>query len=150
VGVCVALAKNCRSLRVDRGSLCCRWTEEKLREEARRLEFLVSEVENWQDQKDKHEEHSAKKEYAWMDDTLSNVSKLESEAAKHVHLVEMGQKEAESRILNATAVTYGLQGGLDYDLDKTKRAVWEIIMTQGKELNWDKLVQEYRDRQVCV
>ena len=126
----------------------CRWTQIKLREEARRLELLVDEAKDWQDKKYEFEKASTKSQYAWMDGTLANVSRLESEAQQHMGVVQEGLALAERRIMGAADVTYGLQGGLDYDLDRTKAAVWEIIMEHGKDLHWDEMLQAYKDRQV--
>ena len=126
----------------------CRWTQIKLREEARRLELLVAEASAWQDAKYKLEKNSSKDEYSWIHETVDNIAKLESEARRHMTVVETGLMHAENRIGAATDVTYALQGDIDHSLDKTRRAVWEIIMERGKELHWDQLLQAYKDRQV--
>jgi hypothetical protein len=128
--------------------LGCRWTPIKLREEARRLELLVDESKAWEDQKDDLEKASTKEQYSWMDEVLANVSSLESAAQQHMAVVQRGLALAERRIMGATDVTYGLQGGLDHDLERTKAAVWEIIMEHGKDLHWDEMLQAYKDRLV--
>ena len=124
-----------------------KWSRERLREEAERLVLLTEEAQDWENQRYPREVLHLHHADTFMDSELSNVSKIEAMASERMAVLEKPLEQAEKHIDKAEQVTHEMQGTEDHDLDKTRRAVWEIIMTHNKQIDLQALVQGYVDRQ---
>jgi len=122
-----------------------RWTKRRLRQEAARLFALVDEAAHWEDKKYARDVHATQKTSAWLAETLGNITKVEKMANAHMHTVYQGLKVAEAGIDRAIGTTNKMQESMDFNEDKKKRKVWEVLEEHRGKLDYNKVLQEQHD-----
>ena len=127
-----------------------RWSARRLREEARKLALLANEAKSWEDEKYKKEVGALTTNFdqnAWVDMDLANITGIENQARKHMRAIYEGVRIANRGITAAATTTGVLQQSIEHGEDRTVRKVWELIYEFGKDFDFQKLIQDYIDRQ---
>jgi hypothetical protein len=122
-----------------------RWSKRRLREEAARLDSLVSEAQHWEDEKYQSDVRVSQKSRSWLNETLGNITKIEDEAKAHMVTVYQGIKVVETSLGKAIGTTAGMELPLEKQEDKKKRGVWEILEEHKGKIDYNKALQEQHD-----
>ncbi len=122
-----------------------RWSKRRLREEAARLDSLVTEAEHWEDKKYHSDLRVSQKSRSWLNESLGNTMKIEDEAKAHMVTVYQGLKVIETSLGKAIGTTAGMELPLEKEEDKKKRGVWEILEEHKGKLDYNKALQEQHD-----
>jgi hypothetical protein len=122
-----------------------RWSQRRLREEAKRLIGLVSEATNWEDKKYAADTSKSMAVEHGIVASLGNISEIDRMAKAHMQVIYEGLKVAEGSIEAAAATTGKEQLVMDHEENQKKRKVWEILEEHNGKLDWDKVLQQQHD-----
>jgi len=122
-----------------------RWTQRRVREEAKRLIGLVAEAEDWENRKYQQEAKKTEDTKSWMAEQLGNITQIEKEANAHMTVIYQGLKVAEGGIDSAVETTGTMMDRMDWNENKKKRKTWEILEEHHGKLDYNKVLQEQHD-----
>jgi len=122
-----------------------RWTQRRLREEAKRLMGLVSEAEDWENRKYQQDAQKTEHTKSWLAEERGNITHFEQAADAHMNVIYQGLHVAEKEISGAVRTTGGMMNKMDWNENHYKRKVWEILEEHHGKLNYNKVLQEHHD-----
>jgi len=122
-----------------------RWTQRRLREEAKRLMGLVSEAGDWENRKYQQDAQKTEHTKSWLTEELGNITQIEQAADAHMNVIYQGLHVAEKGISGAVRTTGGMVDKMDWNENHYKRKTWEILEEHLEKLDYSKVLQEQHD-----
>ena len=78
-------------------------------------------------------------------EALGNVTAVEEEANAHMNTIYKGLNMAELGINSAVRTTENMEENLEYQENKKKRKVWEIMEVHRGKIDYDKMLKEQHE-----